>query len=438
MCAIVSMLVFVVRFLICTANGHMERPTNMQSNPFNLWHIPRAQSSHNLLRKGGAVDARHVRSRAIPLLHQPPRREKLFGLASMAASAAAIPVAPPLVWNEAPDNTWTFNGWPDAPGLTVNYMAAGPVDAQPFLLIHGFGASYFHWRRNINVLAAAGYRVYAIDLVGFGLSSKPVIDYDSRLWREQCAAFLREVVGCGKGGKRAIVAGNSIGGYTALMVGAKYPELTLGVASLNGAGRFSPSPEEAELLRAEEAKKAERNTLQVALDEALEKLGVSLQRTAAYLGLFVTKQPLRIKQVLQQVYPVSPDAADDELVESIVYPAEDTPGLAPPGKIPEVFYRIVSRNGRGGTYAVDELIHKLKVPLLLLWGEKDPWVVSEKGDRAQACAEEMGVDVRRVSVNAGHCPQDEAPEAVNKGLLDFAKELQSSGHKSNSQHESYL
>ena len=46
-------------------------------------------------------------------------------------------------------------------------------------------ASGYHWRRNVNVLAAAGYRVYAIDLVGFGLSSKPVIDYDSRLWREQ-------------------------------------------------------------------------------------------------------------------------------------------------------------------------------------------------------------------------------------------------------------
>jgi pimeloyl-ACP methyl ester carboxylesterase len=130
--------------------------------------------------------------------------------------------------------------------LKVNYIAAGPVDAQPILLIHGFGASGFHWRRNVNVLAAAGYRVYAIDLIGFGLSSKPVIDYDSRLWREQCAAFLREVAGCGEGGKRAIVAGNSIGGYTALMVGAEYPELTLGVASLNGAGRFSPSPEEAE------------------------------------------------------------------------------------------------------------------------------------------------------------------------------------------------
>lgn len=433
--SIVSMLVFLAGFLICMVKGHPVK--TMQNNLFkNLWHITGAKShSQNLLRKGGAADAWHARSRAKLFQLPRARREKLGMVASMAATAPDIPVSLPLVWNEAPDNSWTFNGWPDAPGLTVNYIVAGPVDAQPFLLIHGFGASGFHWRRNVNVLAAAGYRVYAIDLIGFGLSSKPVIDYDSRLWREQCATFLREVVGCGEGGKRAIVAGNSIGGYTALMVGAKYPELTLGVASLNGAGRFSPSPEEAEALRAAEAAKAERNDLQVAVDSAVEKLGVSLQRTAAYLGLFVTKQPLRIKQVLQQVYPVSPEAADNELVESIVYAAEDAPGLAPPGKIPEVFYRIVSRNGRGGTFTVDELIEKLKVPLLLLWGEKDPWVVSEKGDRAQACAQAAGIDVRRVSVNAGHCPQDEAPEAVNKGLLDFAKELHSSGNEFNSHHK---
>jgi pimeloyl-ACP methyl ester carboxylesterase len=305
----------------------------------------------------------------------------------------------------------------------VNYIAAGPPDAQPFLLIHGFGASGFHWRRNVNVLAAAGYRVYAIDLIGFGLSSKPVMEYDSRVWREQCAAFLREVAGCGKDGKKAIVAGNSIGGYTALAVGAEYPDLTLGVASLNGAGSFSPSPEAAAEIAAAEAALAERNFVQIAVDRALEAVSTSLQRFVAYIGLLVTKQPLRIKTVLRQVYTVSPEAADDELVESIVYPAEDSPGLAPPGKIPEVFFQIVSRNARGGNVPVDDLIGQLKVPLLLLWGEKDPWVVSAMGDRAQAFAEDYGVDVRRVSVDAGHCPQDEAPEAVNKGLLDFAREI---------------
>lgn len=292
------------------------------------------------------------------------------------------------------------------------------------LLVHGFGASGFHWRRNVPVLAAAGYRVYAIDLIGFGLSSKPVIEYDAAIWTEQCAAFLRDVAGCGPAtGKRALIAGNSIGGYTALATGAAHPDLILGVASLNGAGRFSPSPEQAEAAAVLEAEKAARSPPRVAFDEALEAVGTTIARGVAYLGLFVTKQPLRIKQVLQQVYPVKPNMADDELVASIVYPAEDPVGLAPPNAIPEVFYRIVSRNGRGGSVPVDTLLGDLKVPLLLLWGELDPWIVKATGDRVQATAAALGVDVRRVSVNAGHCPQDEAPEEVNAGLLSFVKEL---------------
>ena len=65
----------------------------------------------------------------------------------------------------------------------------------------------------------------------------------------------------------------------------------------------------------------------------------------------------------------------------------------------------------------------LEVPLLLLWGEQDPWIVSATGDRLEALASSLGKAVERVSGDAGHCPQDEAPEAVNKGLLDFAAEL---------------
>ena len=91
------------------------------------------------------------------------------GAPQMVASTAPMePLAAPLRWREEPDNLWTFTGWSEAPSLTVNYIVDGPEDGQPFLLIHGFGASGFHWRRNVPALAAAGYRVYAIDLVGFG------------------------------------------------------------------------------------------------------------------------------------------------------------------------------------------------------------------------------------------------------------------------------
>ena len=162
-----------------------------------------ALSTWHAAPRMGALRSPAARA-GVPALRSPAARAGVPALT--VATAPSAPPATDMRWCEEPDSTWLYDD------LTVNYIAAGPEDAQPFLLIHGFGASGFHWRRNINALAAAGYRVYAIDLIGFGLSSKPVVDYDSRMWREQCAAFLREVAGCGVNGRRAIVAGNSIGG----------------------------------------------------------------------------------------------------------------------------------------------------------------------------------------------------------------------------------
>jgi hypothetical protein len=54
---------------------------------------------------------------------------------------------------------------------------------------------------------------------------------------------------------------------------------------------------------------------------------------------------------------------DEELVESILMPAQH-PNAA------EVFYRVVSKNGIGPPVYADDLLERLQVPLLLLWGSK--------------------------------------------------------------------
>ena len=54
----------------------------------------------------------------------------------------------------------------------------------PLLFIHGFGASTDHWRKNMAELEA-DFEVYALDLIGFGRSSKPSSGYSSQLWRDQ-------------------------------------------------------------------------------------------------------------------------------------------------------------------------------------------------------------------------------------------------------------
>jgi pimeloyl-ACP methyl ester carboxylesterase len=49
-------------------------------------------------------------------------------------------------------------------------------------------------RYNIPELAKQGYKVYAMDLLGFGWTDKALVDYAPGLWRDQVADFLKEIV----------------------------------------------------------------------------------------------------------------------------------------------------------------------------------------------------------------------------------------------------
>ncbi len=62
---------------------------------------------------------------------------------------------------------------PGGPTLRIHYVDAGPPDAAPVLLMHGEPTWSFLYRHMIPPLVAAGHRVIAPDLVGFGRSDKP-------------------------------------------------------------------------------------------------------------------------------------------------------------------------------------------------------------------------------------------------------------------------
>lgn len=57
--------------------------------------------------------------------------------------------------------------------VNIATYQAGPKDGVPLLLIHGWPEIAYSWSRQIGPLADAGYRVIAVDLRGFGLSSAP-------------------------------------------------------------------------------------------------------------------------------------------------------------------------------------------------------------------------------------------------------------------------
>src|SRR5207302_8626527 len=61
----------------------------------------------------------------------------------------------------------------DVGGVRVAYVEAGPADGEPVLLLHGEPSWSFLYRKVMPVLADAGLRAIAADLVGFGRSDKP-------------------------------------------------------------------------------------------------------------------------------------------------------------------------------------------------------------------------------------------------------------------------
>ena len=101
-----------------------------------------------------------------------------------------------------PDERFTnLPGYPFAPhytdvdGLRIHYVDEGPRQADPVLLLHGEPSWSYLYRKMIPILTAAGQRVIAPDLVGFGRSDKPGErgDYTYQRhvdWMKRCVANL--------------------------------------------------------------------------------------------------------------------------------------------------------------------------------------------------------------------------------------------------------
>src|SRR6059058_400693 len=101
------------------------------------------------------------------------------------------------------------------------YEVIGARDAKPLLLIHGFGpgASSYEWRKNSDVLATQ-FRVYAIDLLGFGLSDRPSIDYTPETFTDLISDFIREVIA-----RPTIVVAHGISSAFVIADAYRHPQL---------------------------------------------------------------------------------------------------------------------------------------------------------------------------------------------------------------------
>ncbi|HEY9847121.1 MAG TPA: alpha/beta fold hydrolase, partial [Candidatus Caenarcaniphilales bacterium] len=236
-------------------------------------------------------------------------------------------------------------------GFSTHYQSGG-TQGPAVVLVHGFGASSGHWRKNLPALAAIA-RVYAVDLIGFGASAKPApgpyepgkrVEYSFETWGQQIADFCREVVG-----EPALLVGNSIGCIAVMQAAVSVPELVLGTALINCSLRLLHD--------------RKRVTL-----PWYRRLGAPIvQNILSFkrLGQLFFKQlanPAAVRKILLQAYR-HPEVVTDELVDLLLAPARD-PGAA------DVFLAF-TRYSQGPL--PEDLLAVLPCSALLLWGTEDPW-----------------------------------------------------------------
>lgn len=282
-------------------------------------------------------------------------------------------------------------------GYETTYATAGC--GTPILLVHGFGASYRHYRRIIPELAKT-HKVYALDLLGFGESEKPLIDYTMDVWAEQIQDFMTEMMQQ----QPAILVGNSIGSLAVMMVSASQKDAVRGIVLLNCAGGMN--------------NKAISDDFRIKLAMPIFLLIDFLlgQKAIARYLFDKFRAPDNLRQILLNVYPGKPESVDDELIDLLYQPSCDDNAL-------ETFVSVVTGPDPGPR--PEDLVDDIKAPMLILWGDKDPFTPSDGpvGQWFQNLPSHRGETKFVHLPGIGHCPMDEDPDAVLGEMLPWLERL---------------
>jgi pimeloyl-ACP methyl ester carboxylesterase len=268
-------------------------------------------------------------------------------------------------------------------GVRVHYQEAGAKDSPPVLLIHGFTASNFVWNDCLLPIAAAGFRVIAPDLVGFGFSDKPkegeyTIDAQARM----IVALMNHL-----GIESATLVGSSYGGAVAATCALDYGErverLVLVDAVINDYARSRP------LLRL----------------AALPLMGDLI--TPLMLG----SRKLIHSQMRKGYAPENMHLFDEERMT-----AHHRPLLA--ANTQRAALRTLRRWNAG---RIEQEAHRIEQPTLLIWGEDDPEIPVAHG---HTLSEQIPDSRLLIFRHCGHMPMEEYPRAFTEAVTDFCSDAE--------------
>jgi pimeloyl-ACP methyl ester carboxylesterase len=262
------------------------------------------------------------------------------------------------------------------------YQVRGASDAKPLLLIHGFGpgASSFEWRKNVDALAEQ-FRVYTLDLLGFGLSDRPVIDYTAETFADLISDFVKEAIG-----KPTVVVAHGLTCAYVIADAYRRPQFFERLVLV------SPPP----TILQESVPGRLESTLEFVLRVPI--LGQSIYNA------------LISRRVIQAYYDRqgyhNPGLITGELVEYIYSNAHQ----------PNSRYPAASLLGNELVMDVHEPLARLQVPIVAIWGREDVYTPPDTGDAFKRV--NANIDIRTMD-KCRQQIQDEQAAKFNALISEF-------------------
>lgn len=263
-------------------------------------------------------------------------------------------------------------------GVRMHYQEFGDATKPPMILIHGYTASVYVWKSVAPMLAANGFRVIAVDLVGFGWSEKPKwFEYSIQAQSRMISRFMNRL-GIG----RAIIVGNSYGGAVALNLTLDYPEMVEKLVLVDPVTNDEPK---------------NHPVLKLV---AIPGIGELLTPFVADSKIFLRK---RMHHTLAR--------ANHHLITE-----ERMNAIRRPLRAKDGHHSLLATSRNWHAKRIEKDAHLINQPTLIIWGDQDKVVPIKCGYKLHAQLSNSRLVVLK---DCGHVPPEEKSELFSKLVTEF-------------------
>ena len=307
------------------------------------------------------------------------KRYWIAGAATLAVAAKLLTRPRDADWNR--NRRVVFHSdhsrFVDIDGVRVHYQEAGDPNAPVLVLIHGFASSTLVWSKVFLRLADAGFRVIAVDMVGFGYSGKPRNGEYTIAGQAGLLMGLLDRLNI----KRATLVGSSYGGAVAATIALDYPRRVEKLVLIGTVNNNRP------------------------LNYKLMRVFGSRVFGDVVSPLLIGSRRL-LRPRMKPVYDSHDWVLDERRVDARHLPLRASGTQR----------AIIRTVRRWDAERISRDAHLINQPTLLLWGENDQEIPLADGERLH---EQISGSRLIVFLNCGHMPQEEYPEEFTGVVADF-------------------